>query len=136
MGEPGEPRPGVRSGAPLGYYRFPTLSAGKIVFTTEGNLWTVPIEGGIAHRLTRYPGRQAFAELSPDGTKIAFTAAYQGNEDVWVMPAVGGEPLRLTAHPAPDHVIGWSPDGKSVLFRSTRDTATRDPHAYSVALDG
>lgn len=124
------------SAGPLGYYRFPTLRNGTVVFTCEGSLWSVPLEGGLARRLTRFPGRQSFAQSSPDGELVAFTAAYQGNEDVWVMPVRGGEPRRLTKHPAPDHVIGWSPDGASILFRSTRTSPFREPYGYSVPQAG
>ncbi|MBI4859285.1 MAG: PD40 domain-containing protein [Candidatus Riflebacteria bacterium] len=120
---------------PEGYYRFPTLRAGTIVFTAEGGLWCVPLSGGVARRLTRFPGRQGFAQLSPDGSTVAFTAAYQGSEDVWIMPVAGGEPRRLTQHPFSDQVIGWTVDGRSVLFRSTRDSPFSEPQGYRVCLD-
>jgi tricorn protease len=107
-----------------------------VVFTTEGSLWRAPMAGGTALRLTRFPGRQGFAQLSPDGTMVAFTSGYQGTEDVWVMPLAGGEPRRLTRHPAPDVVIGWSPDGSAVLFRSARSSPVREPHGFSVPAAG
>lgn len=127
---------GPDGNGPVGYYRFPSVRDGTVVFTCEGSLWSVPLAGGVARRLTRFPGRQSFACLSPDGAQVAFTAAYQGNEDVWVMPVAGGEPRRLTMHPSPDHAIGWSPDGGSVLFRSPRTSPFREPHGYSVPLEG
>src|ERR1051326_6695666 len=35
---------------PLGYYRFPSVHGNTVVFTAEGDLWRVPIEGGLAER--------------------------------------------------------------------------------------
>ena len=44
----------------LGYYRSPTLRGETIVFTSEGDLWTVSIHGGLVRPLTTHLG-----ELSP-----------------------------------------------------------------------
>src|SRR5690349_9253069 len=101
---------------PDGFYRYPTIGGGAIVFAAEGDLWKVPVTGGVALRLTAFEGEEAFPKLSPDGRLLAFTAQYEGNDDVYVMSAAGGEPMRLTYHPAADQTLGWSPDGK-ILFR-------------------
>src|SRR5512141_967078 len=105
------------SALPDGFYRYPGIGGGMIVFASEGDLWKVPIEGGTAMRLTAYEGDEQFPRVSPDGLWIAFTAQYEGNDDVYVMPAAGGEPVRLTYHPAADQALGWTADGK-VVFRS------------------
>ncbi len=129
-----------RSGAapeplPDGFYRYPTIGGGAIVFAAEGDLWKVPAQGGVALRLTAYEGEEAFPKISPDGRLIAFTAQYDGNDDVYVMTASGGEPVRLTYHPASDQAIGWSPDGK-ILFRSRRNTPNNDNRVYRIAPEG
>jgi hypothetical protein len=41
-------RPAPRPSPALGYYRFPTVSPRGIVFTAEGDLWRVPLGGGVA----------------------------------------------------------------------------------------
>ncbi|MFO1513830.1 MAG: PDZ domain-containing protein [Verrucomicrobiota bacterium] len=120
---------------PDGFYRYPTVAAGQIVFASEGDLWKVPVTGGVAIRLTAYEGEERFPKLSPDGTKIAFTAQYEGNDDVYVMSANGGEPVRLTFHPAADQALGWTAEGR-VLFRSRRDTPHNDNRIYTVAPTG
>ncbi|MBP7146398.1 MAG: PD40 domain-containing protein [Acidobacteria bacterium] len=104
-----------------GYYRYPHISGDRIVFAAEGDLWTVSDQGGLARRITSYPGTEYFPRFSPDGKTIAFTGEYDGNRDVFVIPAEGGEPRRLTWHPGADEVVGWMPDGKRVLFRSGRE---------------
>ena len=120
---------------PDGFYRYPTIGGGAIVFTSEGDLWKVPVAGGVALRLTAYEGDENFPKLSPDGKMIAFTAQYEGNDDVYVMPASGGEPVRLTFHPAPDQALGWTADG-NILFRSRRDTPNNDYRIYQVSPAG
>ena len=120
---------------PDGFYRYPTLGSGIIVFASEGDLWKVPAAGGVAMRLTAYEGEERFPQISPDGRLIAFTAQYEGNDDVYVMPVSGGEPRRLTYHPMPDQAIGWTEDGK-VLFRSRRDHPHGDYRVYTVPAGG
>jgi tricorn protease len=120
---------------PDGFYRYPTIGGGAIVFAAEGDLWKVPLAGGVALRLTAFEGEEAFPKLSPDGRLVAFTASYEGNDDVYVMNASGGEPVRLTYHPAPDQALGWTPDGK-ILFRSRRDTPNNDNRIYKISPEG
>jgi len=69
-------------------------------------------------RLSSPHGAESFPRFSPDGTQLAFTANYEGNDDVYVMPVAGGSPKRITHHGTPERVLGWYPDGKSVLFAS------------------
>ncbi|HZV13299.1 MAG TPA: peptidase, partial [Candidatus Kapabacteria bacterium] len=103
-----------------GYYRFPTLWNNTIVFTCEDDLWTVPVTGGVARRLTSNVGECTRSVLSPDGSMLAFTGKEEGNPEVYIMPAEGGKAKRLTYQGAAlgTHVIGWTPDSSSVLFTS------------------
>ena len=110
--------------------RFPAISDSRIVFSCSGDLYTVPIAGGVARKLTSHEGYEAFARFSPDGTKIAFTGEYDGNREVYLMPSEGGTPLRLTFTPSlgrddisdrmgPNNlVMGWTHDAKNIVFRS------------------
>ena len=97
-----------------GYYRSPALHDGTIVFTSEGDLWTVGLSGGIARRLTTAPGTETKASISPDGRTIAFLADYEGPAEVYTMPITGGLPQRRTwegdVEPA-----GWAPDGRLMI---------------------
>ncbi|MBQ6953658.1 MAG: PD40 domain-containing protein [Bacteroidales bacterium] len=110
--------------------RFPATNGTDVVFSYAGDLWTVPIQGGQARRLTSHIGYEMFARYSPDGKTIAFTGEYDGNREVYSIPATGGEPLRLTytaTNPRDDLgdrmgpnniVMTWSPDGKQIVFRN------------------
>ncbi len=103
-------------------FRFPDVSQSHIVFTYGNDLWVVPKTGGLAHRLSSPPGVESFPKFSPDGKTIAFTANYDGNEDVYTIPALGGVPLRLTYHGQSDRVVDWHPDGNHILFASPRES--------------
>ena len=117
-------------------FRKPTASKTQIAFSYGGDLWIVDRNGGDARRLTSDVGIEIDPVFSPDGTMIAFTGEYDGNEDVYVIPAAGGIPKRLTSHPGSDQVVGWTHDGKRVLFRSSRSSATRYSQLYTVSLSG
>jgi tricorn protease len=119
-----------------GYLRQPDVSGDRLVFTAEGDLWTAPVAGGTAKRVTSHEGDERSAKFSPDGRSIAFTGEYDGNTDVFVMPADGGEPVRLTWHPGPDDAVGWTPDGKSVIFRSRRIDPNGSWHVFTVPATG
>jgi tricorn protease len=117
--------------------RQPSVSKDQIAFVYAGDIWLVSKKGGNAVRLTSSPGEESFPRFSPDGTKVAYSASYDGNVDVYVAPALGGEPKRLTYHPMPDRVIGWTPDGKRVLFASGRESGRqRYNQFYTVSVDG
>lgn len=116
--------------------RTPTVSKTQIVFSYGGDLWAVARSGGEAKRLTSDVGIEIDPLFSPDGTMIAFTGEYDGNEDVYVIPSSGGIPKRLTSHPDPDQVVGWSVDGKRILFRSGRQSYSGFTQVYSIGVTG
>ncbi|MEQ1833283.1 MAG: S41 family peptidase [Candidatus Eisenbacteria bacterium] len=103
----------------LGYYRYPALHGNTLVFTAEGDLWRVGLEGGLAQRLTSHLGEESRAAISPDGRQVAFSATYDGPIEAYVMPLDGGVPKRLTFDGLRAHVVGWTPQGE-VLFTSRR----------------
>lgn len=117
-----------------GYYRFPAIQGDMVIFTAEGDLWSVSAEGGVAHRLTSDVGMEDNAAISPDGKMVAFSAQYEGPTDAYVMPVEGGIPKRLTWD-GDAAVEGWTPDGK-VLVRTGRYTTLPEEQLISVALDG
>src|SRR5262249_17664639 len=133
------PRVRAADTLPDGFYRYPAVGAGMIVFASEGDLWKVPLAGGatprVAMRLTAPDGQERFPRISPAGRWIAFPAQYEGNDDVYVMPSAGGAPSRLTFHPAADQALGWTADGK-VLFRSRRDHPHADYRIYTIPPEG
>ena len=118
-------------------FRYPDVSATRITFVYGGDIWVVPKTGGTAIRLSSPPGEELFPRFSPDGSKIAYSANYDGNLDAYVVPTLGGEPVRLTHHPMDDRVVGWHPDGTRVLFASSRASGRqRFNQFYVVSASG
>ena len=116
--------------------RYPDVSATQITFVYAGDIWVVPKAGGLASRLSSPPGEESYPRFSPDGSRIAYSANYDGNTDVYVVATMGGEPTRLTYHPMPDRVIDWRPDGR-VLFASSRESGRqRYNQFYLVGVTG
>ncbi len=84
--------------------------------------------------LFRENDRRASAPaISPDGKKIAFSIAEEGNVDVFVMNMDRSDLLRLTRHPSVDTNPSWAPGGRSLLFTSDR---TGTPQIYRMDADG
>lgn len=68
------------------------------------------------------------AAISPDGTKVAIVASFQGNPDLYVLS--GGRFTRLTNTPfASEGCPSWSPDGKKIVYVSDE---SRRQHLYIV----
>ena len=74
----------------------------------EGDLWTVAITGGLAHRLTTHPAEETDPVISPDGKTLAFTARYEGQTALYTMPVAGGATLVM---------VGGVAVGVHVTFR-------------------
>jgi len=116
---------------PQGYYRFPAIHGDTVVFTAEGDLWRVPIQGGMAQRLTSHLGTESHAVFSPDGKLLAFSAEYEGPTEVYTMPSEGGLPTRRTF--GGGLVTGWTPDGK-VLYSTRRYSTLPDSQLATIDL--
>ncbi len=109
----------VKRVAPMqGYYRWPTVHGDSIVFGSEDDLWTVPVQGGVARRLTANLAITTQPFYSPDGSLLAFSGREEGHLEVYVMPSEGGPLRRLTYLGATSTVVGWSRDGSRILFTS------------------
>jgi tricorn protease len=120
------------AGGRNGYYRYPAINKDVIVFTSEGDLWSVNIKGGLAQRLTTHPGMESFPAISPDGITIAFSAQYEGPTEVYTMPLTGGLPVRRTFSGQTSTVVGWTPDGKILCGSQIYSTL---PNTQLVSLD-
>lgn len=115
-----------------GYHRFPALHGDTLIVTSEGDLWQVPVTGGLARRLTTHPGTESHAAISPDGLTVAFSAEYEGPREVYTMPLAGGLPTRRTFLGTSATVANWTHEGH-VLFGT--DDFSGLPNVQLVDLD-
>jgi Tol biopolymer transport system component len=114
-----------------------TADSRSLVFQSEclepfDNLYAVSSDGTDLRRLTNVNAQQMWPQVSPDGTRIAYSQApFTGlsckgcPDSVWVSSSDGSQPTQLTANldGTFDSFPTWSPDGRSILFsRSTFDS--------------
>jgi len=121
-----------------GYYRYATLAGDRVVFVCEDDLWSAPLEGGPAMRLTATPGACSTPRLSRDGSKIAFIANDEGHPELYVMPAQGGRPQRLTYLGGTlAAACAWSADGAEILFVSNPSAwYQRETRGFAIPASG
>jgi imidazolonepropionase-like amidohydrolase/Tol biopolymer transport system component len=87
-----------------------------IVFELLGDLYTLPIGGGEATRITSGQAYDMQPTFSPDGRKLVFISDRDGAENVWVADADGGNPKALTSTERESYLSPvWTPDGEYVM---------------------
>ncbi len=101
-------------------------STRSVAFPPSFELYTVPVEGGMVHRVSANDGKDGV--YSPDGAHIAYVRGpglwyrkgYRGssNDDIWVSDADGSRNYRLTNFAGQDGSPMWSADGKNLYYVS------------------
>lgn len=122
-------------GARTSYLRFPHLHGDTLVFVAEDDVWTAPLSGGRAFRLTADAVPVGTPRLSPDGSRVAWTSWREGAAEVFVADADGGAARRLTWW-CGAVCRGWSPSGDVVALTSAGEPLSRSTWAWDVPPDG
>lgn len=108
-----------------------------IAFSWAGDIWSVPVNGGVARRLTVNPAEDADPCWSPDGHLLAFSSNRNGADNVYTMSAEGEDISRITFGDRPETPTGWSPDGEMIYFHSRKDGEVPfEPRMYRVPAAG
>ncbi len=99
----------------------------SIVFDLLGDLYTLPIAGGKASRLTSGISYDAQPRFSPDGKKVVFVSDRSGGDNLWILSLDLKDTTQLTQGGANLYVSPeWAPDGKYIV-------ASRSPGLGGVA---
>jgi Tol biopolymer transport system component len=92
----------------------------SIVMDLQGSLWSLPIRGGVARRLTDPLLEPARPDYSPKGGLIAFQAYRGGTFHIWTMKPDGTALRQITDGHGDDREPRFSPDGAHIAFSSDR----------------
>jgi Tol biopolymer transport system component len=87
-----------------------------VVFDLLGDLYTVPLGGGDATRITHGTAFDSQPRFSPDGSKVLFVSDRSGGDNLWTVELATGDTAQITkgngnAWLSPD----WTPDGEYIV---------------------
>jgi imidazolonepropionase-like amidohydrolase/Tol biopolymer transport system component len=95
-----------------------TAHGDRVVFDLLGDLWSMPLAGGEATRLTSGAAWDCQPRFDADGERIAFTSDRGGNEQIWVMNADGSGARQVTDEDEARVTEPlWDPTGDWILAR-------------------
>ena len=87
-----------------------------LVFDLTGDIYTLPITGGKAARLTDGLPFDAQPRWSPDGKQIVYVTDRDGSDDVWIMDADGKNARQITRSDRTQFLSPeFTPDGKYIV---------------------
>ena len=95
----------------------------RMVVTSRGEVFNLPVEKGVTKNITRSAGaHDRDAQWSPDGTQIAYISDATGETELYLQNAAGGEPMQLT-HKNDTYIRGfkWSPDSKKIVYMDRKN---------------
>lgn len=120
--------------------RFPEWSpdTSKLLYTAYisgyPDVYQINLASNERRRIAAYPGLNAGAVFSPDGSRIAIVLSKDGNPDLYVMSATGGGATRITRTPyASEASPSWAPDGSQIVYVSDKSGS---PQLYIVGSGG
>lgn len=87
-----------------------------IAFELLGDLYTLPVTGGEATRITSGQAYDMQPAFSPDGKRIVFISDRNGSENIWIANADGTKARALTTTERENYMSPiWTPDGDYII---------------------
>jgi TolB protein len=97
---------------------------GRIVLSSEDDVFTAHADGTHLVRLTSRSGPEFDPAWSPDGGHVVYRDSRRGinrDDEIFVVNATGDRARNISRDPANDWGPDWSPDGSTIVFNSDRD---------------
>jgi Tol biopolymer transport system component len=92
----------------------------QLVFELMGDIYTLPIAGGEATRITSGPAFDSQPRWSPDGKRIVFLSDRDGSENVWTMNPDGTAAKQVSKGDKELYASPvWTPDGDYIVTART-----------------
>lgn len=114
------------------YLSQPSLHKETLYFVTDDDIWSAPLSGGEAIRLTQHMGICTSPVPSPEGEWIAFNSTWKGSDDLYVMPSRGGEARRVTFKNSVK-LLKWISEER-LMIASNHEAPFRAMFAYELNL--
>ncbi len=113
----------------------PDFSKGYVWAIYPGyDLFSAAPDGDDIKQITRTPGYDAEAVISPNGKKITFTSMRDGDLDIYTIDLDGKNVKRLTNEIGYDGGPFWSYDSQWIVFRAHHPKTEKDIADYKVLL--
>ena len=93
-----------------------TPDGDTLVFDLLGDLYSLPIEGGQATRITSGLGYDSQPVVSPSGDQLAFISDRDGGNNLWVANIDGSDAKQLSEARQAKYISPqWTPDGDYIV---------------------
>lgn len=113
----------------------PDFSKGYVwAIYPDYEIYTSTPDGREIKPLTKTPGYDAEATVSPNGKKIVFTSERDGDLELYSMDANGKNIKRLTNEVGYDGGAFYSPDSRQIVYRASHPKTPEDVKKYKDLL--
>src|SRR5436190_14728740 len=100
------------------FVAFTITDPDKTANKSTTQIYLVPLSGGEPRQLTNDEHSSVSPRWSPDGEKLAFISARDGEGQIWTMDVSSGKLTKVTTLSTGAGDPVWSPDGKWLAFAS------------------